>query len=139
MLNTKTIELENVIVEATKRLEIEMFKEFSVHVEGFKNNRKQYFINDLETAFKKFRESGDTLLKPEFGNCGTCNKGCLGYLFVGNRSRNYISLIFQIDGSKIIDMAECCNFKPALNVQNLNQRIYIHSFNDKNSEEYVPF
>ena len=139
MLNTKTIELEKVIVEATKRIDIEMFKEFSVHVEDFKNNKKQYFINDLAIAFTKLKESGDTFLQPEFGNCGSCNKGCTGYLFIGNRSRNYINLIFQIDGSEILDMGECCDFKPINKVQNLNQRIYIHSFNDRKSEEFIPF
>jgi hypothetical protein len=66
------------------------------------------------------------------------NKGCTGYLFIGNRSRNYINLIFQIDGSEILDMGECCDFMPINKVQSLDQRIYIHSFNDRKSEEFIP-
>lgn len=139
MVNTKTIQLERVIFEAVKRLDIEMLKEFSVYIVDFKNNKKQYFISDLAIAFTKLKDSGDTFLEPEFGNCGSCNKGCTGYLFIGNRSRNYINLIFQIDGSEILDMGECCDFKPINKVQNLNQRIYIHSFNDRKSEEFIPF
>lgn len=135
----KTIQLERVIVEAVKRLDKEMLKEFSVYIADFENNKKQYFINDLAIAFTKLKESGDTFLKPELGNCGSCNKGCTGYLFIGNRSRNYINLIFQIDGSEILDMGECCDFMPINKVQSLNQRIYIHSFNDRKSEEFIPF
>lgn len=139
LMSSKKAELLEVLVDATRRLDIEMFKEFSVNIADFKNNKKQYFISDLAIAFTKLKESGDTFLVPEFGNCESCNKGCTGYLFIGNRSRNYIRLIFQTDGSEIIDMGECCDFKPINKLRNLNQRIYIHSFNDRNSEEFIPF
>jgi hypothetical protein len=139
MSNTKTIELEKVIVEATKRLDIEMFKEFSVHVENFKNNKKQYFVDDLEIAFKKFRQSGDTFLETEFGKYCICNKGCIRYLFIGDKSRNYITIIVKTQGQKVIDMGECCDLKDFKEVKNLAQRLYIHTFNDRNSDEFVPY
>lgn len=132
------IELEEVLVEATRRLDIDMFKEFAPNVILF-NSEKRYFISDLEITFNKLKNFGDTSLESHFGACGRCNKHCYGYLFVGNKSRNYINFLFDIDDMVIHDLTECSDFKVLQEVNNLNKRIYIHSFNDKDSDEYVPF
>ena len=132
------IELEEVLVEATRRLDIEMFREFAKNVISF-NNEKSYFINDLELTFNRFKDFGDMSFESHFGACGRCNKDCYGYLFVGNKSRNYINFLLDIDDVSIKDLTECSDFKTLNEVNNLNKRIYIHAFNDEDSDEYVPF
>lgn len=139
MANIMTNELENVIVEAIKRLDIEMFKEFSGHVTNYKNSKKLYFYEDLEVVFNKLRNSGDTELEPHFGHCGKCSTDQHGYLFVGNNSRNYFNILFDEDINSIIDIVECSDFKVKNKIINLKERIYINHYNDPKGDDYVPF
>jgi hypothetical protein len=48
------VELERVLIKATQKLDIEMFKEFYVHVQDYKHSRKLYFLRDLHLFTHKF-------------------------------------------------------------------------------------
>lgn len=133
------LELEKVLVEATKRLDIEMLKEFYVHVEDYKHSRKLYLLEDVETALDTFKALGDTLLEPNLGYCKRCNKGCHGYQFVGNNSRNYVNLLFDNEADNIKGIVECGDLKVIKKVKELKKRIYLHEFNDPNSRDYLAF
>ena len=99
------LEIESVLIKAIQKLDIEMFKEFYLNVEDYKHSRKLYFLRDLELAFSKFRKLGDTVIVPNLGSCGGCNKGCYGYQFVGNNSKNYFDLVFEKEADKIMHIA----------------------------------
>lgn len=134
------IELGSVLVKAAQKLDIEMFKEFYVHVEDYKYSRKLYFLRDLELTFSKFKELGDTIIIPNFGSCEGCNKGCYGYQFVGNNSKNYFDLIFEKEAvDRIKGIKECSYLKVLNKDQELKNRIYLHNFNDPSSPNYLPF
>lgn len=140
-MDNNTNELENVLVEATIRLDIEMFKEFAVNVKSL-NSPKSYFIEDLEIIFKKFIKFGDTHLDTSIGFCGKCSKHCHGYLFVGNKSKNYFNFLIDIEDNDIKEIKECPDFKLHDEVSELNKRIYIHAhtaYNDPRGEDYLPF
>ena len=91
----KMNELEKVLLEAIKRLDINMFEEFYVFVEGCSDYKKISFIKDLEIVLIKFKKLGDTFLESNLGVCCRCNKGCFGYQMIGNNSRNYIQILFD--------------------------------------------
>ena len=46
-MTNSILELEKILVDAVKRLDIDMFNEFSIHVQDFKNFKKQYFITHM--------------------------------------------------------------------------------------------
>jgi len=129
-------ELEEVLVEAIRRLDIEMFKEFCVHVEEFNENKDSRFVNGLRKAFEKFRGYGDTQLESNLGYCKGCNKDCYGYLFVGNKSKNFINIVFEKDRQKIKGMVECTKFEVLNKNEELNERIHFTSFYDPDSNDF---
>lgn len=133
------LELEKVLLEAVVRLDIEMFNEFYIHTEDYKNSDRLFLIKDMTIAINKFKESGDSYLEPNSGVCFGCNKGCSGHILVGNISKQHFSLIFKNHENKIIGVNECVNLKPLKNIKDLNKRIYLHFYNDPSSPSYVPF
>ena len=82
------IQLERVLLEATKRLDIEMFKEFYIYTEDYKQSKRLFLLKDMAIVFNKFKGQGDTSLEPNLGICNRCNKGCHGHKLVGNKSKN---------------------------------------------------
>lgn len=139
MVIKNLIELEKVLLEAVVRLDIEMFKEFYIHTEDYKHSNRLFLIRDMAIVFNKFKESGDTCLESNFGICNGCNKGCYGHKLVGNKSKNYITILFENEKNKIIRINECGSLKTQNNIKDLNKRIYLHYYNDPSSPNYVPF
>jgi len=133
------IELEKVLLEATKRLDIEMFKEFYIHTEDYKNSKRLFLLKDMGIAFNKFLELGDSHLEPNLGVCNRCNKGCHGHVLVGNESKNYMNLLFENDVDKIIGVAECADLITTNKIKGLKKRIYLHEYNEPGSPNNVPF
>jgi hypothetical protein len=132
-------ELEKVLLEATKRLDIEMFEEFYIHTEDYKQSKRLFLLKDIAIAFSKFKELGDSYLEPNLGVCNRCNKGCHGHVLVGNKSQNYINLLFENDVDKIIGVAECADLKTSSKIEGLKKRIYLHEYNEPGSPNNVPF
>ena len=132
-------ELENVLIAAIQRLDIEMFKEFYTHTEDHKQSKRLFLLRDMAIAFNKFRELGDTCLEPNLGICNRCNKGCHGHVLVGNKSKNYMNLLFENDVDKIIGVAECADLIISNKIEGLNKRIYLHEYNEPGSPNNVPF
>jgi hypothetical protein len=72
---------------------------------------KEEILIMLSNLFDEFNSCGDTELNSLSGRCAKCYKGMIGYTFYGNKSKNYINIIFeQIDG-KLNDLTECTLFK----------------------------
>lgn len=136
--NISVLELEKVLLEATERLDIEMFSEFYIHTEDYKNSKRLFLEKNLATAFSKFKEIGDTSLEANLGICNRCNKGCHGHILIGNKSKNYMSLLFENDNNKIIGLTECADLKTQNKIEGLNKRIYLHEYNDPSSPKHVP-
>ncbi len=45
------LQLERVLLQATKRLDIEMFEEFYVHTEDYKHAKRLFLLKDMTIAF----------------------------------------------------------------------------------------
>ncbi|MBN2894048.1 MAG: hypothetical protein JXL97_19415, partial [Bacteroidales bacterium] len=66
----------------------------------YQETTKEIFLNEVESIFEAYRNSGDTelLLYPGVCNSKTCgNCGKMGYRFVGNFSKNHMDLIFEVE------------------------------------------
>jgi hypothetical protein len=133
------VELEKVLLESAKRLDIEMFEEFYIHTEDYKQSKRLFLLKDMTIAFNKFKEFGDSYLEPNLGVCNRCNKGCYGHMLVGNKSKNYMNLLFENDVDKIIGIAECANLKTEDKIRVLKKRIYLHEYNETRSPNNIPF
>ncbi len=72
---------------------------------------KTRFLNELKGVFDAFKASGDSILYTEPGVCQGCQIGCGGFIFVGNKSSNYIELIIKTEADEIVDFFECTKFK----------------------------
>jgi hypothetical protein len=133
------LELEKVLLEAVVRLDIKMFEEFYIYTEDYKQSKRLFLIKDINVAFNKFKELGDTCLKPNLGICNRCNKGCHGHILVGNETKNFMNLLFENEMDKIIGVTECADLKTSNKIKGLNKRIYLHEYNEPGSPNNVPF
>lgn len=78
-------------------------------------------FRELQELFDKFAASGDTHLIAVQGKCSNCFIGGQGFTFMGNNSRNYISILFLKKGKRIKTLHECFsmrNSKYKLNLKN---------------------
>ncbi len=106
---------------------------------SYQDTTKEVFLTQLEKIFEEHRESGDTRLKVYHGKCageGCGNCGKHGYQFVGNVSRNYLSLIIETDSEKrVIDIYGCNEFKTNNVVENLESADWIYI----NADDLITF
>ena len=106
-------------------MDIEMIEAFLDNDKTYQDWKKSKFINKLNIAFEQFRNVGDSKLTSYPGSCGICDKSKTGFTFIGNKSRNYMSVIFDVSEGKINDLYECSVFKCSQSDLSLNERIYI--------------
>jgi hypothetical protein len=108
-----------------EKMDIEMVDSFLDDNKTYQDIEKYLFISKLQQAFKIFSDLGDTELFAVEGSCNTCDKNNTGFTFIGNNSNNYMSLIFDTNDNKIMDLYECSDFKNKQINLNLKERIYI--------------
>jgi len=89
----------------------------------YQDTTKEIFLNEIESVFEAHRNSGDSELLIYEGACvgsKTCdNCGVKGYRFVGNHSKNYMDLLFEIEGDEIKDICDCMHFKTDVHIEDL--------------------
>lgn len=86
---------------------------------------KDVFLDKIESIFEAHRNAGDTELWLFPGACAgnDCeNCGKKGYRFVGNHSKNYIDLLFEVKGDDITDIYSCSQFNSDTGIPNLGQK-----------------
>jgi hypothetical protein len=108
----------------------------------YQETTKEIFLNEIESIFEALRNSGDTELLLYTGICAgkTCdNCGKKGYRFVGNHSKNYLDLIFEMNGDDITDIYCCAEFKSNTEISGLGNctSVYIN-FDDRVSYPKSP-
>ena len=89
---------------------------------------KREFMTQLSNTFGYFREIGDRKLIQINGVCGgfKCdNYKQPGYTFVGDRSKNYINLIVDVEGEKVSGIFECNKMRNRIDKKQLQLQIYI--------------
>ncbi len=108
-----------------EKLDIEMVDAFLDNDKTYQDFEKYLFICKLQQAFATFTDLGDTHLFAVAGSCNSCDKNKTGYTFIGNKSNNYMSIIFDTSENKINDLYECSDFKCKQSNLKLKARIYI--------------
>jgi hypothetical protein len=116
-------------------LDIEMVDLLLDDTLTYQDMNKDIFVNKLDDLFIEFIEGGDTFLKTTIqldttnGFCGSavCCFKCMGFSFVGNKSGNFIDLIFEIEEGKVIDIFECTYFKTK-DILGVNERLELDKF-----------
>lgn len=108
-----------------EKMDIEMIDAFLDNDKTYQDFEKYLFISKLQQAFETFANRGDTLLLPFEGSCNSCDKTKTGFTFIGNNSRNYMSIVFVTADNKINDLYECIDFKNNQINLKLKERIYI--------------
>jgi len=99
--------------------------------------QRNEFILKLERVMKKFEADGDTYLNAVQGACGgSCSKGQNGYLFIGNKSKNYMNLLFVEEALQLTDLYECSLFRSKFENIILGKRYYIDNSINAFFEEF---
>ena len=96
---------------------------------NYEDTTKEIFLNEIEKIFEAHKDSGDTELLIYKGACAgtTCtNCGLKGFRFVGNHSKNYMDLLFEIEGDDIKDILSCSYFKPEVEIEGLQTKADIY-------------
>lgn len=98
---------------------------------------KEKFLVILDAVFLKFRSEGNTSLNSYPGFCGFCDRSMSGYIFIGNKSEHYVSLLFDIENGGLKDLYECSSF----NVKNIypdrSKRIMIDNYDSIEISDYI--
>lgn len=95
----------------------------------YEDTTKEIFLNEIEKIFEDHRNLGDTELLISKGACAgkRCeNCGKKGFRFVGNHSKNYMDLLFEIEGDDIKDIFDCSQFKPDVDIDGLGTKAFIY-------------
>jgi hypothetical protein len=94
-----------------EQMDIEAIEAFLPDGITYQDFSKVEFINRLKGVFNKFKESGDTCLIALLGKCsGNCYPSKHGFCLVGNKSKNYMTLIIREQNGILEDVKECGNF-----------------------------
>jgi hypothetical protein len=108
----------------------------------YEDTTQKIFLDEMERIFDSFRNTGDTELLLYNGACvgKTCeNCGMNGYRFVGNISKNYLDLIFEIEGNDIKDIFECVQFETDVDIERLGIKADIDVDLDEKNINQIPF
>ena len=131
MLNHRMFALEtqfDAVVHFFCEMDIDMIDAVLGRIPKLQSMKKQKFISQLEKVFQNFKSAGDTCLIKLPGNCNNCYVGKAGYVFVGNKSKNYINILFDLNQGIITDMFECAFLKPKENSLILNNQIPLENW-----------
>ena len=115
------------IIYFIQKLDLEMVEMILKDDLTYQDLEKKKFIQILRDGFFEFNEAGDEYLNVYKTSCNSCNKGKLAYLFVGNKSKNYMCFYFDTKNGEIDDMYECNWFKFNKDFVELNKKVYLDS------------
>ncbi len=124
-IETKISNQTQAIQHFIEKMDIEMVDAFLDNDKTYQDFEKYLFISKLQKAFETFTDLGDTHLIAVEGRCNSCDKTKTGFTFIGNNSKNYMSIVFDTADNKINDLYECSDFKNKQTNLILKERIYI--------------
>jgi hypothetical protein len=105
---------------------------------SYEDTTKKIFLDEIDRFFRRRKNANDSKLIIYEGKCrdDTCfNCDKRGYRFVGNRSRNYIDLVFVTKKDDIINIFSCKDFKTTTKIEDIGIKANI----DINSDERNSF
>lgn len=133
--------LQNILAFITT-MDIDRLRYYLKDEYTYQDTTKEIFLNNIESVFDSYRNSGDTELLLYYGACAgkTCeNCGMKGYRFVGNISKNYMDLLFEIEGDDIKDIFECVQFNTDVDIEGLGIKADIDVNLYEQNSSGIPF
>lgn len=130
------------ILHYFKTMDIDQLRHFLKDEYTYEETTKEIFLNEIESIFEAHRNSGDSELLVYPGTCAgkTCeNCGKKGFRFVGNNSKNYTDLIFEIEGDDIKDIYSCAEFESVEKIEGLGMKADFDINLDNQNIGDIPF
>lgn len=115
-----------ILVQAISSMDVKLVESLLSDEYIYLDATKVVFIDKITNLFNKYKELENDKLKVVSGNCisSTChNKGCNGYLFYGNVSKNYFNFFFTEKNNKIIKIEYCHEFQKKIFTSQLNEEL----------------
>ncbi|MBM3418585.1 MAG: hypothetical protein FJY17_06675, partial [Bacteroidetes bacterium] len=104
-MKTKTLTTKReALVHFFQLMDIEMIALLLNDAPTYQDFPKEVFIEKLSRTFDEFKEKGDTFLNAIQGACSICDKSKNGFMFIGNSSKQYMSIIFDMEGNVAKDV-----------------------------------
>lgn len=106
-------------------MDIDLLRYYLKDKYTYQEATKEVFLDKIERIFEVFRKAGDKELWMYEGVCAGAdcpNCGKKGYRLVGNHSKNYLNLIFELNGDEITDIYSCSQFKSDIEVPDLGEK-----------------
>ena len=98
------------IISALEKMDTEMLDRLLTDNSTYQKMSKKVFLEKLKALFLKLKEKGNSFLTIRNGFCLGCYPGCEGKMFIGNKSKDYFSIVFETTGNKLNDLCECTMF-----------------------------
>lgn len=115
----------NIIVNFFEKMDIINIENY-LKRDSYRSLKKDIFITKLQDTFEHFKACGDTNLDSFQGSCGSRDERKHGLTFRGNKSLNYLVIVFKTNAGEITDLCECGNFNTG--DLELNSQFYIDEF-----------
>lgn len=127
-----------IILQAISSMDMDRLQFYLNEEYSYQDAPKEVFLRELEKLFDEHKKLGDTELLIYEGKCAgrgceNCNKN--GFRFIGNHSRNYLDLIFTVEGDDVKDIFECLRFKTTEYHEELQSKSSI----DINTDDLITF
>jgi len=125
-MKTKTLTTKReALVHFFQLMDIEMIALLLNDAPTYQDFPKEVFIEKLSRTFEEFKEKGDTFLNAIQGTCGICDKSKNGFMFIGNASKQYMSIIFDMEGNVAKDVFECAKMKVGFSDVDRSNQLWI--------------
>ncbi|MFM8243056.1 MAG: hypothetical protein ACKN86_09650 [Crocinitomicaceae bacterium] len=125
-MKTKTLTTKReALVHFFQLMDIEMIALLLNDAPTYQDFPKEVFIEKLSRTFDEFKEKGDTFLNAIQGTCGICDKSKNGFMFIGNASKQYMSIIFDMEGNVAKDVFECAKMKVGFSDVDRSNQLWI--------------
>ena len=103
--------LKQSIIAAFAKMDIEQLDTLLSDKQTYQDATKQVFLNKVLQLFLDYRANGDEELTVHDGHCTSCNRGCAGFCFIGNHTRNYTTLLIEGTDEQVTDIHHCSAFE----------------------------
>ena len=111
-----------------QKLDVDMVSELLDSDKTYSDLEKPLFIYKLGNAFGEFLAAGDKHLFLYPGKCCSMecdSSGCPGYAFVGNKSGQFMELVFKEEQGRVTDIYDCSDFNAYSPPRKFEKRVKI--------------
>lgn len=124
------------ILKAFSEMNIDMLEFLIEDSKVYHDADKETILRKLGELFAEFKRDGDTALNLHTGKCMSddcTNKGCKGFSFAGNKTKNYVDFIIEEIGDDLEDFCHCSSFKTDVEVER-GEYVFFDVYEDEKAD-----